>query len=541
MYSYSKIQKHYENKLINIRSSLSYRTAHPNKGEFFIYLKKQQYTRKGRLNMCNNINEVKEYVNYQTGEILDLERVSELKDNAVLKVNSELWTIWNFKKNDELGFNIWKVTKGNTKNAWWYCSKCNDSYPQSIASKLRGSKCAICTGKYVTSVNSLASINPELASQWHPTKNRKTPHDVTYGSNQIVWWLGKCGHEWESAVWSRSNGNGCLYCAGQKVLIGFNDMWTTNPELASLLANPEDGYRYMQTSGMKVDWKCSCCEGIIKKKRIADINKNRLYCQKCDKGKSYPEMFLFNMLGELSVSFIEEKIFEWSNRKRYDFYIPSHNMIIEVHGEQHYTEKFNTNVRSSLAVQIENDIYKREMAIQNGITNYIVIDARKSDLKYLRNNAIKELVKFFPNIESLDYKSIHNNSINSRYKTICDLWNKGLSKEDISTETNISIPVINRYLRRSSKDGITNYVLGSKFTTRKIVKLTIDNILIDEYDSIKDASAKNNGISEHSISKCCNDKSKTAGGFGWMYLKDYKNYIEKQNSGVEKSAPFSMQ
>ena len=43
------------------------------------------------------------------------------------------------------------------------------------------------------------------------------------------------------------------------VIVGINDMWTTNPELASLLADPNDGYKYMQSSGHKVKWKCKNC------------------------------------------------------------------------------------------------------------------------------------------------------------------------------------------------------------------------------------------------------------------------------------------
>ena len=54
---------------------------------------------------------------------------------------------------------------------------------------------------------SLAYLYPELAKEWHPTKNGElTPYDVTHGSNKKVWWLGKCGHEWEQIVKSRTNG-----------------------------------------------------------------------------------------------------------------------------------------------------------------------------------------------------------------------------------------------------------------------------------------------------------------------------------------------
>lgn len=80
---------------------------------------------------------------------------------------------------------------------------------------------------------SLFQFSPELAEEWHPTKNGTlTPNDVTKSSHKKVWWKGKCGHEWDSSVFDRTNGNNCPICANQRVLAGFNDLQTIHPELA---------------------------------------------------------------------------------------------------------------------------------------------------------------------------------------------------------------------------------------------------------------------------------------------------------------------
>ena len=64
--------------------------------------------------------------------------------------------------------------------------------------------------------NILAIKNPQLASEWHPTKNENlTPNDVGIGSKKKVWWLGKCDHEWAATISSRNKGNGCPYCSGK--------------------------------------------------------------------------------------------------------------------------------------------------------------------------------------------------------------------------------------------------------------------------------------------------------------------------------------
>ena len=83
--------------------------------------------------------------------------------------------------------------------------------------------------------NGLSALYPDLAKEWHPTKNGLlTPDKVISGSMQSVWWLGKCGHEWQSRVAHRSNGVGCPYCnnSGTHVLPGVNDLQTVCPDIA---------------------------------------------------------------------------------------------------------------------------------------------------------------------------------------------------------------------------------------------------------------------------------------------------------------------
>ncbi len=62
--------------------------------------------------------------------------------------------------------------------------------------------------------NNLLLTNPELAMEWHPTKNGSlTPEQVSRGSNLRAWWLcSKCGYEWQAPVYRRSQGSGCSQC-----------------------------------------------------------------------------------------------------------------------------------------------------------------------------------------------------------------------------------------------------------------------------------------------------------------------------------------
>ncbi len=89
---------------------------------------------------------------------------------------------------------------------------------------------------------SLAETHPEIAKEWHPTKNGSlTPHDITAGSGKKVWWLlsyddpitgNHFNFEWKAQISSRMHGNGCPYLSGNAIWKGFNDLATTHPELA---------------------------------------------------------------------------------------------------------------------------------------------------------------------------------------------------------------------------------------------------------------------------------------------------------------------
>ena len=79
----------------------------------------------------------------------------------------------------------------------------------------------------------LLTNKPELAKEWHPSKNGSlTPANLTLGSNKKVWWICFKGHEWRARVTDRNyRRTGCPYCSGYRVCID-NCLYTINPTLA---------------------------------------------------------------------------------------------------------------------------------------------------------------------------------------------------------------------------------------------------------------------------------------------------------------------
>ena len=73
-----------------------------------------------------------------------------------------------------------------------------------------------------------------LLKEWDESRNFPlTPDTVSYGSKKKVWWTCENGHSWQTTVHVRSEGSGCPYCAGRKVLPGFNDLETLCPDVAA--------------------------------------------------------------------------------------------------------------------------------------------------------------------------------------------------------------------------------------------------------------------------------------------------------------------
>ena len=72
-----------------------------------------------------------------------------------------------------------------------------------------------------------------LLRQWDTEKNGDlTPRDVPYGSQKKPYWRCDQGHIWQAAVYTRTAGAGCPYCAGKKIQSGSNDLVTLFPDIA---------------------------------------------------------------------------------------------------------------------------------------------------------------------------------------------------------------------------------------------------------------------------------------------------------------------
>ncbi|MFJ9167344.1 zinc-ribbon domain-containing protein, partial [Lysinibacillus fusiformis] len=106
---------------------------------------------------------------------------------------------WHPARND--GLPLAKITSGSHRVVWWQCGDCKGEFRARVFNRVRGTnRCPHCSR--LVRYRDLATENPELAANWHPTLNGMlTPADVTAGSNQHVWWTCPRGHEpWQAIV-----------------------------------------------------------------------------------------------------------------------------------------------------------------------------------------------------------------------------------------------------------------------------------------------------------------------------------------------------
>jgi len=166
---------------------------------------------------------------------------------------------FDLKRNSHL--NISDIFAGSNKKVWWLCPK-SHSYEATVYHRTTGTNCPVCSNrKVIPGINDLATLLPEVAATWHPSRNQVQISQVTAGSNKKAWWHCHLGHEWEARIAKRSNGQGCPTCANRIVLTGFNDLETRFPLAASSWHPTKNGTlkpsQVAFGAASKFWWQCS--------------------------------------------------------------------------------------------------------------------------------------------------------------------------------------------------------------------------------------------------------------------------------------------
>lgn len=133
--------------------------------------------------------------------------------------NSTLARQWHPTRNGSLSPR--DFSPKSNKKAWWLC-KNGHEWEATINSRAYGAGRPYCANTKVGEDNNLQAQSPEIATEWHPTKNRPLiPRDVMPGSQKKVWWKCKKGHEYQAIISDRRKG-GCPYCSRHRASSNYN-------------------------------------------------------------------------------------------------------------------------------------------------------------------------------------------------------------------------------------------------------------------------------------------------------------------------------
>lgn len=159
----------------------------------------------------------------------------------------------------------WMVSRGSMRELWWKCPKGPDhEWKARVLNRaINGTGCPFCARKRVSVLDSLATVAPDIARQWHPTRNGAlTPHDVSALSIGLAWWSCDKGpdHQWRGPIRARVVvGVGCAFCRNDLVSVT-NSLATLHPRLAEQWHPTRNGKlkpdQNVAGSNRPVWWQC---------------------------------------------------------------------------------------------------------------------------------------------------------------------------------------------------------------------------------------------------------------------------------------------
>ncbi len=353
-------------------------------------------------------------------------------------------------------------------------------------------------------------------------KNRKD------GKNEKEKWYkyhcNKCGwNEGWIREYSLKNMKTCACCSNQTTVKGINDIGTTHPYLVKYFVDKNYAYTHTYGANVKTEMICPDC-GNHKITLPSKIIRDGFICTKCDDGISYPNKFMINLLSQLNIEFKTEYSPEWLGQKRYDFYIPSLNLIIEMDGRFHYIDNVMSGYTKS-DVRLKDK--EKDIIAKNHNLNIIRIDCNYRNLnkrnEYIKQSILNSDITNYLDISNVNWDKCNDYACNSLLKSVCEYANNNPDKKtkDISEVFNLSSGTISKYIRTGIELGICNYKLRSN----KIRKVEVfkDGESLGIFESPIDVQRKsekmfNVFLSNKYVSFVCNGELKQYKGFTFKYI-----------------------
>lgn len=284
----------------------------------------------------------------------------------------------------------------------------------------------------------------------------------------------------------------------------------------------EDATRFAPQSNLRANMKCPNCSKIKENYIISNLYKTHSIGCECMGKLSIGERLMYAILSKASITFTHEYQPSWTfDKRKYDFFIPEYNCIIEMHGVQHYIQ---TNRKSARTLEEEqvNDKKKIENAKLNGVSSYFIIDCSTSDFREIYNNVKESGLFNLLQIEAYEVEEL-DLTLNPITKEICDFANKhkDYSVYKISKELPYSKRTILNHIKIGNELGLCNHYIAEPNHSSGVSKTTqIHNDKGESYIVNKEKAMEITGASKSTIYRC--EKS------GKAYQGWYFKYVSQE-------------
>lgn len=350
--------------------------------------------------------------------------------------------------------------------------------------------------------------------------NYSTPlHFIHHAENNI-------NHEFDMAPAVFKRGARCYCCNSiNKVIIGYNDLWTTHPSLCEHLLDKNDGFIHSKSYKKLLNWVCPNCGKVFEQAVSNVIRNNGLSCHYCSDGISYPNKFIYNLLNEFKndLDYLEREYSpDWcvfkdtKARGKYDlfFIYKLQKYIVEMDGGFHYKEYNNVVPLEYIKAR---DIEKEKLATEHNIV-LIRIDCNytypENRFNYITNNIMNSYLASLFELSNINFEEINRKCENSVVIETGDLWNNGFTISEIKEKLNLGLTTIRSYLLRCNDLGYTNYNPVDSFNRSvgtKVKYLVTGKI----YNTIEKAH-EDTGVAKNTIYRHARNITKTS--HNWEFV-----------------------
>lgn len=321
------------------------------------------------------------------------------------KLNPDKIEFWDNKKNNDLS--PFDISPFSHKKYHWICEKTKKhSFLSSAAniSRERGCPYHSSPPRKIGHGNDLQSVNPKLAKEWHPTKNKVKPSEVFPSSSKNFYWICSKKHYWLQSPNLRSSGRNCPYCSNKKVGFG-NDFETLFPDMAKEwhpTKNKLKPSEIIAGGSKKIFWICKYGHewSAIMDNRV----KKGSGCPKCSSQTSRVELYIFS---ELQTIFNKVLNREKINKDEIDIFIDDINLGLEYDGAYYHKNKEKKDLQKNhrlnkimLLINIReyplNRISKHDIFYDSKNRDYhklfIQILKKIASLKYIKSKEINDKI-----------------------------------------------------------------------------------------------------------------------------------------------------